>query len=116
MADDLADLAVEHLLHRLAARLVVPPAEAVDERQVLGLGVLAGLNELAQARPVHGHRLLDEAVDPLLDRVGQVDRPEVGRGGQEHQIHLIDDLLVGVEAPVLAVLWARRPGGRRSSP
>ncbi len=102
--DDLADLAVEDLLHGLAARAVITPAEAVDQREVLGLGVLAGLEELAQARPVDGHRLLDEGVDPLFDGIGQVNRPEVRGRRQENQVDLVDDVLVGVEARVLAIL------------
>ena len=102
--DDVADLAVEDLLHGLAARAVVAPAEAVDEGEVLGLGVLARLKELAQAGPVDGHRLLDERVDPFLDGIGQVERPEVRRRGQEDEVDLVDDVLVGVEAGVLAIL------------
>ena len=102
--DDVADLAVEDLLHRLAARAVIAPAEAVDEGEVFGLGVLAGLKELAQARAIDGHRFLDERVDPFLDGISQVQRPEVGRGGQEDEVDLIDDVLVCVEAGVLAIL------------
>ncbi len=102
--DDVADLAVEDLLHGLAARAVVSPAEAIDEREVLGLGVLAGLKILAQAGPVDGHGLLDEGVDPFLDGIGQVKRPEMGRGGQNDQVDLVDDVLVRVKAGVLAIL------------
>ena len=113
--DDVADLAVEDLLHRLAARAVVAPAEAVDEREVLGLGVLAGLKELAEAGPVDGHGLLDERVDPFLDGIGQVQRPEVRRRCQEHEVDLIDDVLVGVEAGVLAILGNVDPRADRRS-
>ena len=102
--DDVADLAVEDLFHGLAARAVVSPAEAVDQGEVLVLGVLARLEELAQAGPVDGHRLLDECVDALLDGVGEVDGPEVRRRGQEDEIDLVDHVLVAVEAGVLAVL------------
>ena len=68
------------------------------------MATLQAVEELAQARSVDGHRLLDEGVDALLDGVGQVDRPEVRRRGQEDQVDLVDDVLVGVEAGVLAVL------------
>ena len=83
---------------------VVSPAEAVDQREVLGLGVLARLKILAQAGAVDGHRLLDERVDAFLDGIGQVKGPEVRRRGQEDQVDLVDDVLVGVEAGVLAIL------------
>ena len=101
---NLADLAVKDLLHRLAPGCVVAPAEAVDQRQVLGLGVLASLDKSAQAGPVDRHRLFDEAVDALLDGIGQMHGAEMGRRGQDHQIHLVDHLLVGVEAAILAIL------------
>ena len=87
-----------------AARAVVPPAEAVDERQILGVCVLAGLEVSAQAGPVDGHGLLDEGVDSLLDGIGQVKGPEMRGGGQEDKVDLVDDILVGVEAGVLAIL------------
>ena len=76
----------------------------------LALASLHGLDELAQAGAVDGHRLLDERVDALLDRVGQVDRPEVRGRGQEHHVDLVDHLLVGVEARVLAVPGDVDPG------
>ena len=76
----------------------------------MALASLHGLDELAQARAVDGHRLLDEGVDALLDGVGQVDRPEVRRRGQEDDVDLVDDVLVGVEAGVLAVLGHVDPG------
>ena len=59
---------------------------------------------LAQAGAVDGHGLLDEGVDALLDGIGQVEGPEVRRRGQEDEVDLVDDVLVGVEAGVLAIL------------
>ncbi len=102
--DDVADLAFEDLFHGLATGAVVSPAEAIDQGEVLLLGGLAGVDELSQAGPVHGHRLLDEGVDPLLDGVSQVDGPELRRRRQEDEVDLVDDVLVAVEAGVLAVL------------
>ena len=58
----------------------------------------------ANAGPVDRHGLLDERVHALLDGVGQVERPEVRRRGQEDDVDLVDDVLVGVEAGVLAIL------------
>ena len=72
--------------------------------------------ELAQAGAVDGHRLLDEGVDPLLDGVGQVERPEVRRRGQEDEVDLVDDVLVGVEAGVLAILGDVDPRRRPPIP
>ena len=82
----------------------------------MALASLQRLEELAQARAVDGHRLLDERVDALLDRVGQVERPEVRRRGQEDDVDLVDHVLVGVEADVLAVLGHVDPASRRPSP
>ena len=84
--------------------------------EVLRLGVLGGLDELAQAGAVHGHRLLDEGVDPLLDGVGQVDGAEVRGRRQEHEVDLVDHVLVGVEAGVLAILGDVDPRADASSP
>ncbi len=102
--DDVADLAVEHLLHRLAARAVVPPAESVDQTEILGLGVLACLNIFAQTGPVDGHRFLDERVHSLFDGVGQMNGPKMRRRGQDYEIDLVDHVLECVEAGVLAIL------------
>ena len=114
--DDVADLAVEDLLHGLAARAVIAPAEAVDQREVLGLGVLARLKVFAQAGAIDGHRLLDERIDPFLDGIGQVEGPEVGRGGQDDQVDLVDDVLVRIEAGVLAILGDVDPRADRRDP
>ena len=81
----------------------IAPAEARDDGEVLLLGLLARPEDGADARGVGGDRLLDEGVDPLLHRVGQVQRAEVGRGGQQDHVDLVDDVLVGVEPDVLAV-------------
>ena len=80
------------------------------------MAALTACEELAQAGPVHGHRLLDEGVDPLLDGVGQVDRPEVRGRRQEDDVNLVDDVLVGVEAGVLAVLGDVDPRAERRRP
>ncbi len=115
--DDVADLAVEDLLHGLAAGAVVAPAEAVDDaRGSSPWRPCTASNELAEAGAVDGHRLLDERVDPFLDGVGQVDRPEMRGRRQEDDVDLVDDLLVGVEARRTGDPWGRRPGRRRAIP
>ncbi len=107
----LADLTVENLLHCFAARAVVAPAESVDQGEILGLGVLAGLKEGAQAGPINGHRLLHESVNALLHGTRQMKRPEVRGRGQENEIDLIDDVLVAVKSGVLAILGNVDPRG-----
>ena len=71
---------------------------------------------LAQAGPVDGHRLLDERVDPFLDGVGQMERPEMGRRGQDDQVDLVDDVLVRVESGVLAILGDVDPRADADAP
>src|SRR5438876_540170 len=71
---------------------------------------IGGLSPVAQAGPVDGHRLLDEGVHALLHRVGEVDGAEVWGRGQEHDVNLVDDVLVAVEAGVLAIPGDLDPG------
>ena len=59
---------------------------------------------IAKAGAIDGHRLLDEGIDPFLDGIRHVEGPEVGRGGEDDQVDLVDDLLVRIEAGVLAIL------------
>ena len=100
---DRPDLAAVDPGHQLASGGVIAPAEAVDGREVLLLRLPGGVQEHPEPRAVDGHRLLDEGVLALLDGVGEVDRPEPGRGGQEDDVDLVDQLLVGVEPDESAV-------------
>ena len=101
---DVADGALEDLLHRGASGLVVAPAEAVDDREALVDRVATRLDVLLEPGRVDGHRLLDEGVLALRDGVAQVHRAEVRRGRQEGHVAGVDDVLVGVEADELGVL------------
>ena len=102
--DDVADRAVVDALHRLALAVVVAPAEAGDDRQVLLLRLAARLQDRADAGGVDGDRLLAEDVLAGLDGRLEVQRPEVRRRGQEHHVDAAGDhLLVGVEADEAAV-------------
>src|SRR6185295_1128395 len=96
-AEHLADLAVMDALDRLHERRLVPVLRAGDNRQLLFLGLLAELEDLADADRVDGAGLLDEAVLALLDRVREVDRAESGGRREEDEVHAaVDDLLIGV--------------------
>ena len=68
--------------------------------QVLLLGQLAGGNDLADARAVHGHRLLHEDVLACLHGRLDVEGAETRRSGQDGIVHAFDrqGLLVGVPA------------------
>ena len=64
------------------------------------------LNMPADGRGVDGERLLHEHVDPLLDRVLEVQRPEGGRRGQHRHVagrEAVDGFLVGVETQEAAL-------------
>ena len=68
------------------------------------------------ARGIHGHRLLGEHVLAGLDRGLQVHRPERRRRGEDHVVDVAgDDLLEGVPAGELPLVWGRPPCRRASS-
>ena len=97
--DDVADRAVLNPLDRFADAQVVAPAEAGDDGQVLLLGLFARLQHAAHARRIDGDRLLAEDVLAGVDRGLQVQRAEVGRRAEQHDVDVaFHDLLVAVEA------------------
>ena len=88
------------LLDGLFQRLVVAAHQAAGDLEVLLRGLLAGLQHAANARRVDGERFLHEHVAALRHGVFQVDRPEAGRRGQQHDAagaQRVDGLLVAVQ-------------------
>src|SRR5512135_1066760 len=101
---DLADRAVAESSHALDVAGLVLALGAGDDGQVLRLGLLVRLEDLADPGAVRADRLLGEDVLAGLDRGGDVQRPEAGRGGQDHQVHAgVNHFLEGVEADEAAV-------------
>ena len=93
-------------LDGLLQRLVVAAHQAAGDLQVLRLGVLAGLEDPPHARGVDAERFLHEHMAALGHGVLDVDRPEGGRRGQQHDAargDAVDGLPVGVHAQELAV-------------
>src|SRR5207237_1012885 len=83
----------------------VPPAEPVDEREVLLACLLDGLGDRAVARGVYAQRLFGKDVLVLFDRVLEVDPAEGGGRSQEDAVDAgVDDLLVRVQTSVLVAL------------
>ena len=79
--------------------VVVAPAEARDQREVLRLRQLLRGDDLAHPRRVRRARLLAEDVLVGVDRRRQVLRPEARRGRQQHHVDAaVDHLVVGIEA------------------
>ena len=97
-AEDVADRAAVDAPHHLAEAVVVPQAQAGDDRQVFRLGPLAGGQHGADAGRVHRHRFFGEHVLVGLDRRRQVQRAEMWRRAQQHHVARVDDVLIGVEA------------------
>ena len=50
------------------------------------------------SRRVDRDGFFDKAMLSLFNRVGQVPWPEVRRGSEQHDIHLVDYFLISVEA------------------
>ena len=93
-----ADGAIANLLHRLGDHVVVAPAEAGDEREVLRLRQLLRRDDLAHARGVGRARLLAEDVLVGVHRRGEVLWAEAGRRRQQHDVDAaVDHLVVRVE-------------------
>ncbi len=91
-------------LHALDVAGLVAALGAGDDAEVLLLGLLGGGEHLADAGAVDGDGLLGEDVLAGLDDGFEVLRAEARRGGQDHQVAAVDDLLVGVEADEAAVV------------
>ena len=103
-ADDAADGAVVDPLVGRPLREAVPPAEAGHEVEPLLSCVLGGLDHLAHACGVNGHRFLTEDVPPCFDGGSQVRGPEVRRRGQDDHVHVaFNDPAVRVEPGELCV-------------
>ncbi len=100
---DVADSAVVDALDGFDLGLVVAIAEAGDEAQVLLLGFLASLENRAQSRSVGGDGLLAENVLVGLDGGLEMNRTEVRRCGEEHNVASINHALVSVEADKLVI-------------
>jgi hypothetical protein len=74
--------------------------------ELLLVGLVEGLEHGADAGAVDTDGLLGEHMLAGVDRLGDVERAEAGRRGQDDIVHIgaVDDLLVGVEAPEDAIV------------
>ena len=112
--DQVADLAVLDALVQFLPGFAVPNHQAHAHLEVLFVGLLGQREHLARGGPVHGHGLLHEHVQPLLDGVGEVhpaERRRRGKDGDVARLQAIHGLLVTVKAKELAVrghIHARR--------
>ena len=109
---DRTDRAVLEPSDGFSHEIVIAPAEAGDDRQVLLPGERAGVDDGADAGAVGGDGLFDEAMLAGLDGGLEVQRAEAGRGGEQDDVNALDDLLVGVEpgkAVVVGDVEARAP-------
>jgi len=98
LINHLADLAVVNAFDRFLVQGVVVPLQAHADFHVLLLGDLGRRQHAADAWRVDRHGLLHEHVLALLGCVLKMDRPEVGRGRQDHHVDTaVDGLSVGVE-------------------
>ena len=95
---DVADRAIMDAAHGLLLGELIAVAEARDDREALLASLLAGGHHRAHAGAVGGDRLLDEQVLARFDRGRDVQRTEVRRGGEQHDVAAVDHALVGVEA------------------
>jgi len=78
---------------------------AGGDPEALGLGLLVGGEDAADADAVDPDGLLGEDVLARLDGGLEHHRPEAGRGGEDHHVDArVDHLLVGVEPGEAAVV------------
>ena len=98
---DGADLAAVDAAQRLEIAGLVVPLQPRDDAQAAAVGFVVQGQHRAHAGGVHGDGLLGEDVLVGVDRRLQVDRPEAGRRGQDHQVAVGDDPLIGVQADEL---------------
>ena len=100
---EIANHTLVNALHGLAHAVMIAPAQAGDDGQVLLLGLFAGGQHGADARRIDGDRLLGEDVLARIHRCLEVHGPEVRRRRQQHHVYKRDHLLVSVEAGETAV-------------
>ncbi len=96
--DDFADLAGVDLLHRLHEVLFVAVAQAGNEVQAFLGGGGREIHHFLDALGVHADGLLAEYLLALFDGILEMRGPEVRGGGQQHNVHTVDEVLVAVPA------------------
>ena len=96
---DIADGAVVDPFDNLALRQVVTVAQSGNEGQFFLACFLDRLEHRADARSIDRDRFFAKDVLPRGDRRLEVQRTEMGRCRQQHDVDIaLEDLLVGVEA------------------
>ena len=103
--DDVADRSVVQALDGLDVRRLVAALGAGRDAQALLLGVLVGLQHLADAGAVDADGLFGEEVLAGGHGCLDVQRAEAGRRRQDDvvDVGIVDDLFVGVQADVTAI-------------
>ena len=84
--------AVVNALDRFLEPVVVAQAEARDDRQVFRLRLFADFQHAAHAGGIDGDRLLGEDVLARGDRGLQMQRAELRRRAEQHDVAAVDDL------------------------
>lgn len=69
------------------ARLLRQKSKVLIDRQILLLGLLASSQHGTDSRGIHCDRLFCKYMFPRIDTCFQMNRPEVRRRGQQHDIH-----------------------------
>ncbi len=104
---DLADLSVPHALQEFLPCAAMPYHQTHAYLQALGVGLLREFQHPLRGGTVHGHRLLHEAMQALLDGVLKLHPAERRRRAEDHDVaglHRVHRLFVGVEAQESAFL------------
>ena len=97
-ADDVADGAVVEALEKGAPLFAVAVAESAEHRDALRFRQLRGLEEVLHPGDVRGTGLLDEGVDPSINRGLEMGGTEAWRRReQDHVDSRIDHLFVGID-------------------
>ncbi len=99
-AGDGAKRPVVDFFHGFEVLGLIAALEAGDDRQLMAVGFLVRLKHAANARTIHGDGLLRENVLAGRDGGTQMDRPKARRRCQNHQVDVIDNLLISVQSDV----------------
>ena len=102
--DDVAGEPLADFRHGLAIPVVIAPLQADDHLEFLLVGHLRRLETEPGTEGIDADRLLHEDVLAGLDRRIEMERAKARRRGQNHQIAMLEHLLVAVETLELPVL------------
>ena len=102
----IAQIASENFLVRVALRVGPAPDEAIDDGCALFFGFLDGFHHRMHAGRVGGHRFLGEDVFTGINGGFDVLGAEAWRGGEQHDVHAaIDNFLIGINPHEHAFLY-----------